>query len=918
MAPAVPFALVGVVQLLAVAGWLGLAGASAFPKLRRRITPVFVVGALVLAAADATTALEVGTGDSNGIAWLRLAGLLLLALGAAGGAAQSLAMRLPAGAMPGVVVPLGATGSAAYAGGVAGVIAAVAAYARSLRAGADRALGAAMATGFGLTGVAAALAGPARDSTAVGVVLLSVRAAATLAIAVVVVQVSRGTLIGKLAGAILAGVVAMASGAVGVVGTGVASQVQQQQAQRLLQVAHGGQQTLLALSTRSALYAEVVAAYKQRPGDSKAFLSGFSEAPSYFGAIVTKASASLVQWHPDPPPSDTALLQLVGSPVARAALTPGTPAGQPSGDAVVLPGNPPTLTIIEGVPGRPNGSRDARVKPTYVGVYGVGIVDAYLRPLSRQIGYDVSVVADDQVLASSLPPAGRAAIAAASRAAHVDALDPSVDKVVPAEGNAPTVAFVAVDLNQAGGDVRVATLAISQPASEALSAERSVLRRMFLTALVALLVVVLLAFLLARRIADPVRRLTVAAGRVRRGDLDTETHVRSRDEVGQLARAFDAMTASLRSATGDLRAAAEQEAALRARLETVVESMTDGLVVVDGKDRVTTVNATALALLGIGVDEAAGKPLREVFDVVDDEGRSMLPAAMSSTAMSSGRVVEGRLKCASGAEVPVRIGAAPLAGAEGRVIVVSDRTREVDIERIKSEFLANVSHELRTPLTPIRGYAELLARRSDLSREQTRGFVDEILNSTARMSRVVELLVDVAALEAGRVASEQGKTSVRALVEERVAAWRASYPGRANDVKRRVGSRLPAVYVDARWVNRALDEFADNAVKYTPAGSSITLTAALTDDGRHVRVAVRDQGPGFDPRRAAELVGDFSQADASETRRVGGMGLGLGFVSRVATRFGLPFTVDAEPGKGAEFALLLPVWSPPEKSASGR
>jgi PAS domain S-box-containing protein len=544
------------------------------------------------------------------------------------------------------------------------------------------------------------------------------------------------------------------------------------------------------------------------------------------------------------------------------------------------------------------------VKPTFAGVYGVGIVDPYLRALSRQIGYDVSVVAGDQVIASSLSGPGRAAIAAEARATRVDTLDPSVDKVVPARGDAPTVAFVAVDLNQAGGDVRVATLAISQSAEEALSAQRSVLRRMFVTALIALLVVVLLGILLARRIADPVRRLTVAAGRVRRGDLDTETQVRTRDEVGQLARAFDAMTASLRSATGGLRAAAEQEAALRARLETVVESMTDGLVVVDGKDRVTAVNATALSLLGIGADDAIGKPLRDVLDVVDGEGRSLL---------TSERVVEGRLTSSAGATVPVRLGAAPLGGGEGRVLVVSDRTREVDIERIKSEFLANVSHELRTPLTPIRGYAELLARRSDLNPDQRRGFIDEILNSTARMSRVVELLVDVAALEAGRVAAEQGKTSVRTLVEERLAAWRAAYPSRAGDIKRRVGSRLPPVYADPRWVNRALDEFADNAVKYTPPGAAITLTATLTDDGRHVRIAVRDQGPGFDPRLAAELVGDFSQADASETRRVGGMGLGLGFVSRVATRFGLAFTVDAEPGKGAEFALLLPVWSPPAK-----
>jgi signal transduction histidine kinase len=150
---------------------------------------------------------------------------------------------------------------------------------------------------------------------------------------------------------------------------------------------------------------------------------------------------------------------------------------------------------------------------------------------------------------------------------------------------------------------------------------------------------------------------------------------------------------------------------------------------------------------------------------------------------------------------------------------------------------------------------------------------------------------------------------VKGLVEGRLAKWQATYPERAADMKRRVATKLPPVAVDSRWVTRALDELADNAVKYTAPGSTITIAAALADDGAHVRVSVRDTGPGFDHALAAELVGDFSQADASETRRVGGMGLGLGFVNRVAARFGLGFTVDAEPGKGAEFALLLPVWN---------
>jgi signal transduction histidine kinase len=242
----------------------------------------------------------------------------------------------------------------------------------------------------------------------------------------------------------------------------------------------------------------------------------------------------------------------------------------------------------------------------------------------------------------------------------------------------------------------------------------------------------------------------------------------------------------------------------------------------------------------------------------------------------------------------------------GLVVVLSDRTQQQEIERMKTEFLANVSHELRTPLTPIRGYAEMLVRRPELSRQQVETFLDEILSSTARMSRAVELLVDVAALEGGRVVPQRHRVAVRAFVDERIEAWKQRYPDRARDFKRRVATKLPALDIDRHWVSRALDEFADNAVKYTAPGTAITLVAAAAEDGSAVHVAVRDAGEGFDPQRAAELVGDFSQADASDTRRVGGLGLGLGFVSRVAERFGLRLTVDTQPGKGSAFGLLLP------------
>jgi two-component system phosphate regulon sensor histidine kinase PhoR len=898
MAPAVPFALVGVVQLTAVAGWLGLAGAASFPRLRRRVTPVFVVGALVMAVADAITAVRYGNAVSDPVGWLRVVALVLLAVGAASGSGQSLVLVGQGAAA--VVVPLGARPTPALAAGAAGVAGAVGAWLRGRRSGADRALGALLALGLLLSGAAALLAAPARHDTNAALAALAARAAATLAIAVALGLLARLLLVGKIVGAMLAGVIAMAVGAVGVVGSSVASEVQSEQSQRLLQVARSEQGALTALATRATLFAQVVAQCPDPRLLSRCvtFLKLFSDQPDYFGVIAVRGKPPAVVAPNANALSNAALVQLAGSSVVQAALAAGATAQTAPSGPLLLSGNPPQLAVIAAVPGRPaNSHNDSRVRPTFAAVYGVIVEDQYLSSPLRSPGYDVTVIADGKVIASSLGPSARRVVLAEARSARVEDADPSVQKAVPAEGDRPTAAFVPI--TPAGSeDLRIATLALSQPANEALRAQRGVLRRLFLTALIALVVVALLAIALAQRIAEPVRRLTVAAGRVRRGDLDAKITVASRDEVGRLSRAFDAMTESLRRLTADLRKTAATESELRARLETVVASMSDGLVVADAKSIVTAANPTATALLGRPVEDVIGRPLADVLRVEDAEGRSLLARKSRSS-------VEGDLVRASGDRVPVRFGVAALADGQGRVVVLADRTREHEVERMKTEFLATISHELRTPLTPIRGYAEMIARRPELSRKQVEGFLDEILSSTGRMSRAVELLVDVAALEGGRIVPQHTRVTVRSFVDERVESWKARYPERAGDFKRRVSAKLPAVDIDRHWVARALDEFADNAVKYTPPGTAITLLATPSDTGG-VGLTLRDAGPGFDPQRAAELMGDFAQADASETRRVGGLGLGLGFVSRVAERFGLPVSVETQPGKGSEFTLTLP------------
>ena len=904
MAPAVPFALVGVVQLTAVAAWLGLAGAVSFPRLRRRVTLLFVLGALAMAAADAVTAVRFGTSSSDPVGWLRVCGLGLLALGAIRGTGQTLvAPSLATGA---VVVPLGAAPAPSLVAGAVGVLGGAGAWLRGRRPGADRWLGALLAGALAFSGVAAALAEPARDSGDAAVAALAARALATLFLIGALVLLARLLLVGKIVGSILAGVVAMAVAAVGVVGTGVASEVQSEQNARLLEVAKSEQANLGALATRAILFARVVGFCPQRGQPLASCVQAlklFSDQPDYFGVVVRRGKGAAVVAPNSSALSNAALLQLAGSSIVQDALKRDANAQTAPSGPLILDGSPSKLAVVAAVSGRPaDASGDARVRPTFAAVYGIGIGDDYLSSPLRSPGYDVTVIADNRVLASSLDQRGRAAVLSETRRAGVQGADPSVEKVVPAETELPTVALVPVTA-AGNGDVRIATLAVSQPANEALSAQRAVLRRLFLTALLALIIVALLAIALAQRIAEPVRRLTIAAGQVRRGELDTQATVSSRDEVGRLSRAFDAMTASLRNLTADLRTKAEDEQALRARLETVVSSMTDGLLVTDADWVVTSVNPTAAELIGLTAEDMVGRPVKEVLTVEDADGQPALRHA-------SRRSVDAEVVRVSGQRVPVRVGVAPLADGQGRVVVLSDRTREYEVDRMKTEFLANISHELRTPLTPIRGYAEMIARRPELSRKQVETFLDEILSSTERMSRAVELLVDVAALEGGRVVPEHTRMTARSFVDERVEVWKKRYPERADDFKRRVATKLPRLEIDRHWVGRALDEFADNAVKYTERGTSITMTANAADgDGGGIWLAVKDAGPGFDPQRVAELLGDFSQADASDTRRVGGLGLGLGFVSRVAEKFGLEIAIDTEPGKGSEFALLAPTAS---------
>jgi signal transduction histidine kinase len=223
-----------------------------------------------------------------------------------------------------------------------------------------------------------------------------------------------------------------------------------------------------------------------------------------------------------------------------------------------------------------------------------------------------------------------------------------------------------------------------------------------------------------------------------------------------------------------------------------------------------------------------------------------------------------------------------------------------EAERVKSDFLANVSHELRTPLTPIRGYTDLL-RRGRIPQRDASGYLDEIGVAAQRLERIVALLLDVAAIEAGRLWVDAEEVAPPALLDEASERW--SGRSRAHTIRVRAPKSIPNVHADASLIGRVLDELIDNALKFSPGGE-VELEARATDAG--VEFEITDDGPGIDPDRLEALRSAFSQAESGDTRRFGGLGLGLAFVEGVLIAHGAQLEITSDVGSGTACSFVLP------------
>ncbi len=400
-------------------------------------------------------------------------------------------------------------------------------------------------------------------------------------------------------------------------------------------------------------------------------------------------------------------------------------------------------------------------------------------------------------------------------------------------------------------------------------------------AAVALAVGTALALVAGRSITQPLTALVSTARAIAAGSLPRFPRSGIPD-IDTLVQALRQMHRQLADRFEELRRERAESAAL-------VEAMTEGVIATDGRGRIATANAAARRLLGYADDESL-PDLPELFRA--KAAREVVNVALE------GKVVQNREVDLDGSVLLVN--ARPLVSG-GALLVLHDLTEVRRLEAVRRDFVANVSHELKTPLTSISGYAETILTDHP-EPEITRRFLETILSNARRMQRLVDDLLDLSRIEAGRWQPEIESVDLATAAQD---VWgtlgdRATQRGVTLTVDPG-SSQVPA---DADALRQILTNLIDNSLRHTPPGGRITCRARVDGDG--VVVAVADTGTGIASDHLPRIFERFYRADLSRSREEGGTGLGLAIVKHLVEAHGGRVWAESERGRGATVSFWLP------------
>ncbi|HUQ30268.1 MAG TPA: PAS domain-containing sensor histidine kinase [Candidatus Paceibacterota bacterium] len=407
-----------------------------------------------------------------------------------------------------------------------------------------------------------------------------------------------------------------------------------------------------------------------------------------------------------------------------------------------------------------------------------------------------------------------------------------------------------------------------------------------------------------------------------------DMHADCKKDVAQLRLQLEAASRELeetknvaRNLLDSLKEEQDVLARAKAKDETLLSSIGDGLIAVDKDGVITLVNPSACAMLGVKEEEVIGNKIYDILPVAYENGTPIpREERLIYRAIATRQMVvndPSQITCflrKDGTRFPSSITATPILFKDelvGAIESFRDITHEREIDRVKSEFVSLASHQLRTPLSTINWYAEMLvAGDAGVLTDEQKKYVEEIYKGNQRMVELVNALLNVSRLELGTFVIDPEPTDVIAIAKDVVQELEPKIFERKMDMKESYAADVPSMKVDPNLMRIVFQNLVSNAVKYTPPEGHVTLAVESVDGpegSKRLQITVSDNGFGIPKDAQAKIFTKLYRADNVRIRETDGTGLGLYIVKSILDQTGGGISFVSEENKGTIFTAFLPL-----------
>ena len=451
--------------------------------------------------------------------------------------------------------------------------------------------------------------------------------------------------------------------------------------------------------------------------------------------------------------------------------------------------------------------------------------------------------------------------------------------------------YMAVPL---GKEKLLGILRLAIPLSDIDLIESKMFKTISIAIIFAIFATLIASFFVSIMISRPLYEMSTIAKRLADGDFSRKAIVYSNDETGDLARALNDMA-------DEINAKVKNISSEKAKLEAILSSMFEGVMLTNERGEILLVNPSIRKLFLIDSSPEGRKPLevvrnnaiQEIVDRVLHENRE---------------VITQEVGISTPEQKTIMINGVPIVKdnvIEGAVFVFHDITELKRLEEIRKDFVANVSHELRTPISSIKGYAETLLDGKVDNKDTVKEFLNIIYQDSNRLANLIDDLLDLSRIESGKMKMEFEPLEILPIVNRCVNVLEKSAKDKSVSVKLNIPADLPKALGDHKRLSQVFLNLLDNAIKYTPEGGSIKISAIRKE--KIVQVDISDTGIGISEKDLPRIFERFYRVDKARSRELGGTGLGLSIVKHIVQAHNGQVWVKSMPGRGSTFSCTIPI-----------